>query len=122
VRCGNSQDTLHVHHGAYIKGLDPWEYHPRYLSTLCERCHEYAGERFQYIQKIIGVLSLSSLERLIGYATAVLVDQDDIDSACMHSDEVKQGFSDFYGLQPNAMMEQAGDGEFVVIGRIKGPQ
>lgn len=36
--CGAKDKTLNVHHCAYIKGLDPWEYGFS-LITLCELCH-----------------------------------------------------------------------------------
>lgn len=38
-RCKDSESTLNVHHRLYIKGLDPWEYGPLTLVTLCEPCH-----------------------------------------------------------------------------------
>lgn len=38
--CGDSASTLHVHHGYYEKGLEPWEYHNSTLWALCEGCHE----------------------------------------------------------------------------------
>lgn len=38
--CGNSKETLHIHHTAYIKDKDPWDYDNDMLVTLCERCHK----------------------------------------------------------------------------------
>jgi hypothetical protein len=38
--CGDSTSTLNVHHKAYFKDRDPWEYLPQQLSCLCENCHE----------------------------------------------------------------------------------
>lgn len=38
TRCGNDKKTLHAHHEKY-KG-DPWDIDIKYLSTLCEDCHE----------------------------------------------------------------------------------
>jgi len=37
--CCDSESTLHVHHNAYFKGREPWEYDVDQLSTLCESCH-----------------------------------------------------------------------------------
>jgi 5-methylcytosine-specific restriction endonuclease McrA len=38
--CGRSDRTLTVHHCIYVKGLEPWEYDPSLLLTLCmEPCH-----------------------------------------------------------------------------------
>jgi hypothetical protein len=37
--CNDSENTLNVHHLAYIKGKDPWQVPNDYLVTLCEECH-----------------------------------------------------------------------------------
>lgn len=38
--CYDSESTLHVHHKAYFKGREPWEYDKEQLAVLCESCHE----------------------------------------------------------------------------------
>lgn len=38
--CGNSKETLNVHHLYYDKGKDVWDYPNEALITLCESCHE----------------------------------------------------------------------------------
>lgn len=38
--CGDSKETLHVHHLTYSKG-DPWKAPDNQLETLCETCHEF---------------------------------------------------------------------------------
>ena len=38
--CGDSTQTLHVHHHYYERGHEPWEYPNEALVTLCEDCHE----------------------------------------------------------------------------------
>jgi hypothetical protein len=40
LMCGDDKSTLHVHHGYYERGLDPWEYSDDTLATLCEDCHD----------------------------------------------------------------------------------
>lgn len=42
--CGSTAKTLSVHHITYIKGMEPWDYHPMYLVTLCDGCHELADD------------------------------------------------------------------------------
>lgn len=37
--CMDSEATLHVHHKAYFKGREPWEYDADQLSAICENCH-----------------------------------------------------------------------------------
>ncbi len=43
-KCGETKETLHVHHRRYIQGHEPWEYSDRDLVTLCELCHETETE------------------------------------------------------------------------------
>lgn len=43
--CGAVDRTLHVHHGHYDRGADPWEYDLFTLWSLCEECHEDAEIR-----------------------------------------------------------------------------
>jgi glutaredoxin len=38
--CGDTKTTLHVHHKAYRKGAEPWDYPMDWLITACEPCHE----------------------------------------------------------------------------------
>lgn len=40
-RCKDKEETLHVHHLHYVYGIEPWDYHPDFLLTLCETCHYY---------------------------------------------------------------------------------
>lgn len=37
--CYDTEKTLHVHHGYYESGLEPWAYLSESLITLCEECH-----------------------------------------------------------------------------------
>jgi len=37
--CGNTKNTLNVHHLRYIEGKEPWEYEDMYYMTLCDECH-----------------------------------------------------------------------------------
>jgi hypothetical protein len=38
--CGDKEAELHVHHGYYGKGRQPWEYPDEALITLCADCHD----------------------------------------------------------------------------------
>lgn len=44
--CGDTTNTLHVHHEYYKKNRKPWDYPLIAYKTLCEMCHEIAHERF----------------------------------------------------------------------------
>lgn len=37
--CGAKETELHVHHEAYKKGANPWEYDNSWLITYCKYCH-----------------------------------------------------------------------------------
>ena len=37
--CGDTKNTLHVHHKFYIQGAEPWHYDDYSLITLCKDCH-----------------------------------------------------------------------------------
>lgn len=39
--CGETSETLHVHHRYYVNGRDPWRYPDFSMVTLCATCHEY---------------------------------------------------------------------------------
>ena len=39
--CGESTNTLAVHHAYYVKGRKCWDYPSFALSTLCADCHAY---------------------------------------------------------------------------------
>lgn len=38
--CGAKDKTLHIHHGFYMDGKEPWQYPTDSLTTLCLDCHE----------------------------------------------------------------------------------
>ena len=42
--CGSKDKTLHVHHGYYERGFEPWEYGEETLWLLCEDCHTETGD------------------------------------------------------------------------------
>ena len=39
VCCGETEETLNVHHTKYVYGKKPWEYPESELMTLCHNCH-----------------------------------------------------------------------------------
>lgn len=38
--CGDTKNTLHVHHKYYLDNHKPWEYNNDALVSLCEHCHQ----------------------------------------------------------------------------------
>jgi hypothetical protein len=59
--CGATEDTLHVHHGYYERGLDPWEYGDEYLHVLCDGCHSKTHALMAAIQKELGAMPVKEL-------------------------------------------------------------
>lgn len=55
--CGGNDNPLHVHHGYYAKGKDPWEYGPESLHVICEPCHQNATDDMATIQMLIGQIA-----------------------------------------------------------------
>lgn len=57
--CENSNGKLEVHHKQYHfnsrlqKHVEPWEYHDRYLVTLCETCHSRGHSKYKVPVKYI---------------------------------------------------------------------
>jgi hypothetical protein len=53
-KCESTEDTLHVHHKAYRKGAEPWEYANEELICLCDNCHIDEHEIDDQIDDLIG--------------------------------------------------------------------
>lgn len=70
-RCGATDQTLHVHHGYYERGLDPWEYDPKTLHCLCDGCHEIAQERLRDIHMEIAKLRDCDMDDLMAEVLAI---------------------------------------------------
>lgn len=56
-RCNSDEKFLNVHHKAYLRGRDPWDYPDQYLECLCEDCHEEATKVQGHLQSVIGLLN-----------------------------------------------------------------
>jgi len=48
-RCGDTDNTLHVHHRRYLYAVEPWDYGDSLLVTMCAKCHEEERELWQDI-------------------------------------------------------------------------
>lgn len=57
VVCGAKEKTLHVHHGYYEKGVDPWDARDEVLHTLCEDCHSKVTDDMAMALRELGKLS-----------------------------------------------------------------
>lgn len=60
-RCDSKDKTMHVHHGYYEKGIEPWGYDNSTLHCLCWECHEVIQERTQEAYRKIAQLPAKAL-------------------------------------------------------------
>lgn len=63
--CGSKSDTLHLHHGYYERGKDPWDYLQESLHVLCENCHLSAGESLANVHYAIAECPIDSLDAML---------------------------------------------------------
>lgn len=74
LECGETAETLHVHH-LFYRGSAPWETPDYGLRTLCESCHAYAS---RFVVK----------EDLDQFGDSALVLMDVLRSKGLHSGDV----------------------------------
>jgi hypothetical protein len=60
--CESGEKTLHVHHGIYIKGREPWEYEDELLHVLCEECHWIRHSCEDSIKTSLAAMNTSELD------------------------------------------------------------
>lgn len=72
TECSDESKPLHVHHGYYEKGFDPWEYRNDTLRTLCEDCHKEIGALMNDVHRAIGALDSQFSLEAIGKVAALM--------------------------------------------------
>lgn len=55
-KCGETQETLHVHHKYYLAGRLPWDYSGNVLITLCHRCHKEEEDCKEHLNEFVRTL------------------------------------------------------------------
>lgn len=88
--CGDKDETLHVHHTIYKKGLDPWGYDDNFLKVLCERCHEATHCYKDLIVEALGGYSSGQLRIL--FLIIISPNMWGLQSECL--DALCEAFSD----------------------------
>lgn len=68
--CGDGSSTLHVHHGFYERGHDPWDHPDETLKCVCESCHQLYGEYLRDLHFEIAKLNPKDYSGLMGYILA----------------------------------------------------
>ena len=57
LACLATEKTLHVHHGFYAKGVDPWDYPGGTLRTLCDECHQHEQDQLATAHRLLAELA-----------------------------------------------------------------
>lgn len=70
MECQNTVEkpTLHVHHKAYLKGKEPWDYADEFLIVVCEECHERITENTE-----IRAIALAQHDPFMELATSISI-------------------------------------------------
>lgn len=66
--CKSEDNQLHIHHGYYAKGKEPWEADPAHLHVYCSICHKVAEDIKQELLSTLGkfnTLRMSAVFRLV---------------------------------------------------------
>lgn len=74
--CGDKENTLHVHHGYYRYGMDPWEYPDSSLHVYCESCHECANHQRVELQEVSASLDYYARDSLTELAKGIAMITD----------------------------------------------
>ena len=113
--CETKEVTLHVHHKYYRKGASPWDYPDDALQVLCKDCHLRVEQLSISLKEIQAKLGEAALDRLIGYAKAVFMDQERAageQSLALNIDTLsqKQGFADYFDADSDDLDDFMEDG------------
>jgi hypothetical protein len=66
--CKSEEQQLHIHHGYYAKGKEPWEADDAHLHVYCSTCHKVAEEIKRELLSKLGTfntLRMSAVFRLV---------------------------------------------------------
>lgn len=89
--CGKADAVLHVHHGRYAKGREPWEYSANQLYSLCKPCHVSAEVEKQFAYGALAGVSpqyMESVAWLIDYLSVATNDRNRHERDCMMSEQL----------------------------------
>jgi hypothetical protein len=103
--CGETSKTLHVHHGYYESGKEPWEYDDLSLHVVCEDCHGRTTELMKRIRRQIGCLPVSSLGKLLGYIHGIALIDCPVGGVPVTSYEHAEGIGDAWRLSPEQVID-----------------
>lgn len=67
--CGTETKQLHVHHGYYHKGQEPWEHDIKSLWCLCQECHYEFQMETMRLHWLLSRCELQNLRHINGLIT-----------------------------------------------------
>lgn len=78
AECGSETETLHVHHKAYVRGKEPWDYPDAMLITLCEGCHDsaHSEDNRRKLSNLVAMCLTESQAADVFSSFQALLDQD----------------------------------------------
>ena len=112
--CGSGEDTLHVHHSYYERGVEPWDYPDESLHCLCAECHKAAQNLLTALHRQLGKLDQTAIGELLGYANGLeLLRGDSFPMLPKHvgSYEQAQGIGMCWGVETCKVIEAVVNGE-----------
>lgn len=112
--CGDATSTLHVHHGAYLKDVKPWDYPDDMMHVVCETCHVEFTELQQQFMATLGRISPCYMVNLIHIMKAVTqeFDKETIEIATF-------SFCDLTGLDERILMPAAEISRKAIVSRLE---
>ena len=67
--CRRDDRSLHVDHGYYVPGREPWEYELETLHCLCDKCHAELTKVRRQVHRALGFLHPRDLARVLNKLT-----------------------------------------------------
>jgi hypothetical protein len=107
--CESTTNTLHVHHGYYKRGADPWDYPDDALHVLCEDCHAESQQKLTELYRLIGLLPPNMLEFVQGVVCSQLY-QYPVPFEVKALGDVVEGFAVGLGVQPGEIEKEVRNG------------
>lgn len=117
VNCGSGTKTLHVHHGYYMRGREPWDYPDTALHCLCEDCHKRTTETRSAIDALLGSQLLGEETFTLGVLVGVFMQQEPDLEFSMFDHELARGAGLVWGLSAESLLHLE---DVVGIGKLCG--
>ncbi len=114
--CGDKEKTLHIHHSYYERGLKPWDYPNESLHVLCENCHEIAQESLTILHRLIGRMSLSEIDELLGFAIGKYAKKNPGELVEIYNSDVLDGVAEVFATNTGLVLSTVADGDNTTTG------